>query len=342
MHGVWQRVVDHFGLRDVPRETPEVTSQDVVDKGRTDLTLRWNESRDVVLELKVGAPPGERQVLDYLESGKHVLVVAKLRPHYTIAPVDGCRYLGAITWGDLREVEWPEAPVPWFQLLHLIDKMGVAMKRVDLSGLTAMASSWDSWEVVEQWTEAAADEVCKLLTSPSATWVPKEKKRIGSYQRYRIYGRWIWPTPWRGWDSLLGCLGLFMGRPPQARSTVDGAPDLFLSLRLNPNSALARSLPADEKLKVAVGAWKSLPRAGVMREAPLPDSQWEFLRCRSSSLLLVQAEEPEKEFVGWARARATELVDAGIMRRLAELDGECRERGGLPEVKEGPDGTEPG
>jgi hypothetical protein len=55
---VFPRLMDHLGWK-VPSGMPEVTTQDRIDGGRTDIALKWENGHRLVIELKVGEAPGE-------------------------------------------------------------------------------------------------------------------------------------------------------------------------------------------------------------------------------------------------------------------------------------------
>ena len=321
--GTWARIVDRTSL-DVPRDDPELLAQEVVAEGRTDITLRWPGRNALVLELKQGLPPDEKQIRQYLESERDVVAVAKYRRFYDVLRLGGFQYRGLVTWRDIRDLDWIGAPRAWKQLHALIDEMGVAMQRVTLGSLTAMVSSWDAWGALEAWAENATNQVAKELSLPGGTrWVTRDRRRTQTYQRHQLYARWLWTHPWRGGDrQLTGLCGLFVGRTPHAPVRIEGAPDLFLSLRSDPAGDVGRRLEKDEKLRKLIDKWRTRADDGVLREAPLPDSQWEFLRVRCSAVELLRSDRPDLAFAEWAAARAKELVSGGVIGRLVELEAE--------------------
>jgi nucleoside phosphorylase len=319
--GVWGRVAEHAGFN-APREDPRVTTQDRVDDGRTDVSLHWPGQVDVVLELKQRDPPSPEQVSRYLAACKHVAVIARSPARYNRG-FNGTpgRYLGCVTWGHLRALDWKSTPRAWRQLQWLIDEMGVAMSRVSLAQLSGVMSSWSAWHVMEEWAIAGAEAARNKFSTDNLTWVTKDTKKGKTYDRWQHYSRWLWARPWRGNGmSPTALCGFFAGRVPHALPLVDGSPDLVLVLRANPEGDVGQKLRSDPSFAAVRDAWLAGSTPQIYREAPLPDSNWEFLRVRSSALALLQASNPDTAFTEWAAARAQELVDAGVMHALGDLE----------------------
>lgn len=240
--GVWEKLHQHLGLSpEIPSNSPKVSTQETVEEGRTDITLRWSNAYSLNLELKIDDPPGKDQIERYLRSGVDVLAIARLPSHIDVQEVNGRKYRGVVTWSQFRKLEWIEAPLEWRQLLHLLDVTGVVMKKVDRTELEGIIRSWDTWDTLQEWSRKGMEAVLEVLHEADLNWVYKEKKR----QRVRVdmtHQRivwWMWHPPWQD-DSLAIYSGLFMGRPKEAKNDPvlePGFPDLMLAFHVDPDSA---------------------------------------------------------------------------------------------------------
>lgn len=127
--GVWEKVLAHLNFSsELPRDLPRVSTQEIVEEGRTDITLRWPNEYSLNLELKVDDPPGKGQIDRYLRSGSDVIAIARLPGHVDVQELNGHKYLGLLTWSYLRKLDWENAPLEWRQFLRLLDVMGVVVK----------------------------------------------------------------------------------------------------------------------------------------------------------------------------------------------------------------------
>lgn len=316
---VWRRFVAKVGWATIDgwacvAAPPSVTTQEAVTDGRTDITLRWQGHAPIVLELKVHDPPTAAQVDAYL-AGAHVAAIARFTAHVPVRGHPTHRWLGVVPWQRLRELDWPEAPLVLHQLHHLIDTLGVAMPRIHLHALSGMLASWDAWNTFDGWALRAAHAVADLWRPAGLTLVTRDRKQGRIEERYQRFAYLLWRNPWSG-DVCLGAFaGLYMGRP-LAPTLVDGLPDLLLALHVSPTSAVARALQQDALFATGAAAW--LARGGeVAREQSPADSTWEFVRARTSVLSLLSAADQQQAFQEWFRARAAELVDDGVVARVA-------------------------
>lgn len=331
--GVWSHVAAHAGF-DAPIDDPRVTTQDGVEDGRTDISLHWSGRPGIVLELKRNGPPTPDQVQRYIDAGKHVVVVARLPARYGRGFDESRgRYLGCVTWGQLRALDWQQSPRPWRQFLSLVDEMGAAMNRVSLAQLTSVLTSWPAWDILEQWSVLAAESAAEAISDSKLTWVTKETKKTKTFYGWQYYARWLWAKPWRGNGiSPTALCGFFVGRPPQSPVLVEGAPDVVLLLRANPEGDVARKLKSDPSYVAARDRWLADSTAEVFREADPADSKWGILRVRSSSLILLQASNPDAALADWAVARVGELVDSGVMDALGAVELALRGSSSAPPV----------
>jgi hypothetical protein len=175
--GVWEKLHQHLGLSpDIPSTSPdEVSTQEVVEEGRTDITLRWSNGYALNLELKAGDPPTKDQIERYLRSGLNVLAIARLPEHKGVPAVGACKYFGLITWSRLRNLEWSEAPLEWRQFLHLLDATGVVVKNVDYVELEGIVRSWDTWDKLEAWSRQGAAAVEEQFRNKKLPWASRSK-----------------------------------------------------------------------------------------------------------------------------------------------------------------------
>jgi len=318
---VWRRFVARVGWASIDgwghvAEPPVVDTQEEVTGGRTDVTLSWPGQTPIVLELKIHEPPSVGQVETYLAHA-HVAAVAK---HVTHLPVNAHaphRWLGVVPWQRFRELDWPGAPLGLHQLHHLIDALGVAMPRIHLHALSGMLASWDAWNTFDGWSLHAAHVAAEAWSPAGLALISREKRQLPIDSKHERYAYLLWRNPW-SWDVQLGAhVGLYMGRPATP-TLVEGLPDLLLTLHVNPASAIARSLQADPHFGAATEAWLRRGRGPeATREVSPPDSKWEFVRARSSVLNLLAADDQQKAFNDWFRARAAELVEDEIIACIA-------------------------
>ncbi|KYF89937.1 hypothetical protein BE17_17460 [Sorangium cellulosum] len=323
---VLRRLADHLHWS-LPEGDPRISTQEVVAEGRTDVTLTWPKASSsepvyqLVLELKANAPPNQGQVEKYLRDGADVVGVARFQRPANIVVPGGGRFLGIVTWRRIRDFWREGAPLPLRQLHHLLDATGVTMPNITLPGMTSLVSSWTAWGIFREWSLRAAAEVAGDLKKAGHTWVLRSgnKGKRGFDERYERYAARLWPPPMRG-DWLYLFVGLFVGRDNDPVS-VEGVPDLFLALHVDPDKSMGQLLQKDAKLAAAVAKWKK--RSGnVLRE--FRPGEWEVLRARTSALELVQSAEQETEFLAWMRARAKEWVDDGILAIVAKADAATR------------------
>lgn len=318
---VWRRFVAKVGWATLDgwahvTAPPTVDTQEEVTGGRTDITLRWVGHTPVVLELKIDDPPLAQQVETYL-AGAHVAAVAKYVAHLPVRGHATHRWLGVVPWQRFRELDWPGAPLVLHQLHHLIDTLGVAMPRINLHALSGMLASWDAWNTFDGWSLRAAHTVIQTWAPAGFALVTRNKRQPPIESKYQRYAYLLWRNPW-SWNVQLGAfLGLYVGRPT-APTLVEGLPDLLLMLHVSPTSAVATALQRDAAFGAAVSKW--LARGGEVTREHLPaDSKWEFLRARASVLPLLGAPDQQQAFQDWFKARAAELVEDGIVARVAAV-----------------------
>ncbi len=323
--GVWERLHRHLQLsNDVPSTLPIVSTQDVVEEGRTDICLRWPNEYRLTLELKIDNQPEKHQVERYQRSGSDVIAIARL-PGYIDAPeINGRKFFGSFTWSYLRKLDWDNSPLVWRQLLRLLDATEVIVKNVDRAELEGIVGSWDTWDTLQEWSQNGMEAVHGVLQIAGMNWVYKEKKR----QRVRVdmtHQRlvwWMWTPPWND-DCLALYAGFFMGRNKEGEQDPvleRGLPDLMLAFHIDPNSPRGKLLRKDSALQKAIKRWTSrVPLGSERREPRLDGHQWEVIRCRETARLITEAPDPGMKMVDWMRDRAQEWVDDGIVQRITEL-----------------------
>jgi len=323
--GVWERLHRHLNLsNDVPSTLPIVSTQDVVEEGRTDITLRWPNEYSLNLELKVDDPPGKGQIERYLRSGSDVIAIARLPGHRAVQELDGRRHLGVVTWSHLRNLEWNDAPLEWRQFLHLLDAMGVVVKKVEYTELEGLVRSWTTRDKLEDWSKRGMLAVQQLIEKEKLPWACKDKagQRVKVDASHQRLVWWISHLPWQD-DALAIYAGFFVGRVREGKPdpVLEGnLPDLMLSFHLNPESPRGRRVRGDADLQKAIEKWTSRAATGsVVREPRLDGSTWEIIRCRESSRILLEAPDPGVKVVEWMEQRTKEWIDDGIVHRITEL-----------------------
>jgi hypothetical protein len=329
---VWARLVDHLDWGQlVPREAPQVSTQDVVADGRTDIRLTWPEALPLVLELKVTDPPTVAQMSTYLATGVRVAAVATYPARIPVAPEHMGRFLGVITWRRIRDLDWPGAPLILRQLHHLLDRMEVAVPQLTLPTLTGMVASAPAWDTLDAWSywsiQAVRDVFAQAGMPCEQKDTPKGRARIeDAHQRYAY---WLWPPPWRA-DMFSFVAGLFLGRPLDPLC-IDGMPDLLLAIHVQPESPLGQALRSDSLFRQAVMAWVEQDTEPEQREYRPIDGVWEIVRARASSVALLRAPDQGGALVAWMSACANAWVAHGIIARLAELERQTRPATGTGE-----------
>lgn len=327
---VLRRLADHLHWS-LPEGSPDISTQDVITEGRTDITLTWPDGRGsglayrLVLELKVDVPPDRMQVEKYLRDGADVVAVARFARPANIAVSGGGRFLGVVPWRRIRELWWDGAPLPLRQLHHLLDATRVAMPNITLPGLTGLVSSWSAWGVFREWSLHAAEAVAADFAEAGHTWVWRQGKkgRIGFDESNERYAARLWPPPMRG-DWLYLFVGIFVGREGDP-VLIEGVPDLFFALHVDPKKVMGQRLQKDANLQAAVDKWKG--RAGNVHREYWP-GEWEVLRARASALELVQSTDQPDAFLAWMRARAKEWIEDGVLGLVAQIDADTRKAAG--------------
>lgn len=324
-HGVWEKLHAHLRLsNDIPNDFPNVSTQEVVEEGRTDITLRWSNGYSLVLELKIGDSPGKDQIARYLRSDSDVIAIARLPGHKAVHELDGRKHLGVFTWSNLRQLDWENAPLEWRQLLRLLDATGVVVGKVNTTELEGIVQSWNAWDKLEVWSQKGMLAVQQLLEKEQLPWAWKDKagQRVKVDSSYERLVWWISHQPWQD-DSLAIYAGFFVGRVRNAKldAVLNGnLPDLMLSFHVNPESPRGQRIRTDPQLQNALAKWTSRAATGsVAREPRLDGITWEVIRCRESSRILVDARDPGTKVVEWMEQRAMEWIEDGIVQRITEL-----------------------
>ncbi len=307
---VWpqlRRLAGWFELPETPQES--VTSQEPVQGGRTDVLLRWASGESLVIELKAWAPPPDVATLaTYSSPGHRVTVIA---PHPTVYPAP---VLPMLTWARLRALPWPDPPLIWEQLCHLMEAVGVVMPRLELPAIVGLLPTWTAWDLLDGWTRPAVEEVARLLSDAGWSCVVKEGKREEPVEdNHQRYGLWAWPTPRRD-DEWLGVFcGIYRGND-RRDVLVPGVPDLRLMVHVNPEHATSIALRSDPVFVAAAKTW-AVPSGGVTRQ--YDPKSWVLLDARESLVVLAPAEDQPRAFRDWMLARARELVASGLVSKLA-------------------------
>ena len=286
--------------------------------------MRWANEYSLNLELKVGDAPGKDQIERYLRSGIDVLAIARLPERIDVQAINGRKFLGLVTWSQLRNLQWPEAPLVWCQFLHLLDVMGVVVKKVEYTELQGIVQSWNAWDILEAWSKKGMVAVQQLIEKEKLPWAYKDKdgQRVKVDSSYERLVWWISHQPWQD-DALAIYAGFFVGRLRDAKPDPvlhDSLPDLMLSFHVNPESPRGKLIRTDPQLQNALAKWTSRAATGsVVREPRLDGSTWEVIRCRESSRILLEAPDPGTKVVEWMEQRAQEWIDDGIVQRITKL-----------------------
>lgn len=281
---------------------------------RTDIELCF-DARWVVLELKFGAPPDKRQIERYAaaEDVYAVVIVAASRPGY-----DAPKLGGAVTWRELLEIPWADAPLPWQQLRALVRTMGLLMPPIDHHALKGLQASWEVPEELERWTKRAAETVRAQMTRKDLGFVLSEggrDTRNTSWKHRRLATR-VWPVGWGHAPWACVFVGFFFGRPGDP--VLDGEyPDLLLTWHTDFESPLGRALGADAALRAGADRWIARVGDAVQREQWFHPGAWELLRARTSSRHLAESENPQAAFQDWVVQRLSEWEADGIIDALS-------------------------
>lgn len=308
----WPRVRALAGWFELPEEAPEsVATQNAVPGGRTDITLRWAGGTSLAMELKAWDPlPTDDKLELYAKTGHRVTVIAPFARAYS-AP-----FLPMLTWARLRALTWPDAPLIWEQLCHLIDAIGVNMPRLEVPAIVGMIPAWNVRDTLEAWIRPAVSAVRKTLEKGGWPCVIKDGAREErTRDEYGRFGLWAWPAPWIEKEYLGVFCGIYRGSDGRD-VLVPGVPDLRLMVHLNPEHATAAALRSDPALVSAAATW-AVSSGGVSRQYDV--EAWYLFDARESLIVLASVADQEVAFREWMVARAAELVDAGIVARLAAV-----------------------
>lgn len=304
----WTRMVRHFGW-DLPATRPRVSTQDHVEKGRSDIRLTFPDGRLVVLELKAGPAPTLHQMYKYADGA--VVIGIATSPRVYPTP----QLVGSTTWGDLRNLPWIDPPLPWRQLVHLADAVGVTMPPVDAAALTGLLASYAAVDTFTTWTQHAADDVAAALNKGGATFGTREKKGGHRFDEraHRRQVSWTWPRPWKSHPFAGIINGLFFGRP-EVPVLAAGLPDLMLTWQCKPGEPLHLALAEDTRLAAAARQWAARPNNGTLR-LWLPGN-WALIHARRSSAALLGQPEADKTYLDWVGQLLSEWEEDGISDRL--------------------------
>jgi hypothetical protein len=323
----WQRLANECGCTGhVPPGQPQISTQDSVDEGRTDIVLEWTTGYRLALELKTTEPPSTRQIERYLRSNVDVLAVAKLPASVNPELPAGRRFFGVKTWARIHEIDWEDAPLEVRQLHRLLEVTEVVVPKVSRAALEGLVTSWDIWDSLEAWSRKGLEAAQGALARGGFKCVQQDKARqhVKVDMTYQRLVWWMWPSPWQD-DSLAIYAGLYVGRDDDPLLAAP-MPDLVLALHLDPASRRGMRLRDDATWTEAAKRWSSRALDQSSRDFDPGPESWEILRCRASAQELVDADDPGAHMVHWMEARAQEWVDDGIVRRLSELLASTPER----------------
>jgi hypothetical protein len=309
---VWPRLRRLAGWPELPEGPPaSVTTQDRLPGGRTDIVLRWANGVSLVIELKAWDPlPTDGKLAHYASTGHRVTVIA---PHPTVYPAP---FLPMLTWARLRALVWPGAPLVWQQLCHLIEAIGVAVPRLEMPAIMGLVPAWTARDVLAGWARPALHAVQKQLIEGGWPCVLKggtREERVDD--AYNRFGFWTWPAPWKDGECLGVFCGIYLGNET-LDVLVSGVPDLRLMVHVNPQHSTAAALRSDPALVAPAASWAG-SSGGVTRQ--YDPENWCLLDARESLVTLAPAEDQALAFRAWMVARASELIGAGIVGRLAAV-----------------------
>ena len=307
--GVWPKFCRHAGWdKRLPLVPPTVTTQDSEDEDRTDVRLSWASGKSLIIELKAWTPLRKGQLDRYR---RRASLVAAIAPYPAYIEMSNC--LGVLTWQDVHLLDWADAPLPWRQLLNLIDAIGVAMPRVDLPALTGLVQSWNAYPALDSWILSARTGITAALREREFPCVltrttRKSNKLHSGWQRYVT---WIYPEVSREQGFRIQ-FGLFVGRP-DTPTLVPGLPDLVLCLHMNPKGKLSQGLADGSGFTEAVERWTG--RGGCREHR---HEAWERLMVRDSTVSLLQEPEDQgKLLVAWMVERSLEWADDGVLEAVS-------------------------
>ena len=316
----WRRFAVEAGCSDhVPPEQPEVTTQETVDEGRTDIIVQWPSGYRLAIELKAGQPPSPDQIERYLRSGLNVLAIAKFPASLKVEAPEHRRFFGVMTWARIRQIDWDGAPLEVQQLHGLLETTDVIMPTITRPALEGFLASWDLWGPMTTWSKKGLDVVQRIVTEGGFKCVQQDRARqhVKPDQDHHRLAWWTWPSPWS--DDYFGIYaGLYVGWPddPVLES---GVPDIVVALHLKPDAPRGVRLRQDAALNEAAKRWSLRTDPAITREFDPAPRTWEILRGRTSALHMLSASDPAAYMVQWMEACAIEWVEDGITRRLGEI-----------------------
>ncbi len=233
----------------LPQFAPSVRTQYSDAAGRTDIELSWPDQQSpvVILELKVSAPPTSEQIGRYL-TRENVLLVGigswsnedELRASLPIAEAD--RLLGVITWGQIRQLVWEEAPLEFRQLQYLLDAMGITMPRTDEQQLAGLRASLPLWTLLDNWIPAGLAAMRDICTAADvATTRPNGPSFENGWYAGRLSGVKGIPIELTLWGGLILHDESY---PP----LLEEFPDLTIHIEIDTRSPLSQLLQEDTLL----------------------------------------------------------------------------------------------
>jgi hypothetical protein len=316
----WQRFAREMACDGhVPPEQPEVSTQETVDEGRADIILEWPSGYRLAVELKVGEPPSPAQIERYLRSGLDVLAIAKFPASIDVETPGQRRFFGLRTWSQVHDIDWEDAPLEVQQLHRLLETTDVVMTKVTRSALEGIHASWDTWAPMAAWCKKGIDAIQRIVSDGGFKCVQQDRARqhVKIDEEHHRLAWWTWPSPWC--DDYFGIYaGLYVGWPDDPVLN-PGLPDLVVALHGKPDSPRGTRLREDALWTNAAKRWSTRKTDGLRREFDPAPRNWEILRCRTSTLSLLDANDPGAAMVKWMEACAREWVEDGITLRLGEV-----------------------
>jgi hypothetical protein len=318
---VWSQFISHFNWQNqLPQNMPAVRTQNAGAFGRTDIELSWAslDYPTLVLELKVIAPPTREQISRYLIRDDILIVgvgawsnAAELREG--LPNVQKKRLLDVVTWTQIRQLTWNEAPIELQQLHYLLDAMGVTMPRANEQQIRGLITSLPLWPMLDTWIPKGLSKVHRICTSVGmATTEPEHPGFENGWYAGRLDGQ----------SAILSELVIWGGLildDPSYPALSAGLPDLTLHLEINSENPLNQRLQDDADLTHAITSWiAAAPETEIRADHRAPE-EWGILSVRMSSAVLLSAADQQQTFVHWLRDSARSMAEHGILGQIVTL-----------------------
>jgi hypothetical protein len=324
---VWPALVGHLGwqLHDLPMISPQVQTQNRGAFGRTDIELTWpgTAAPTLIFELKVQAPPELEQVQRYLSRTDVQLVAIAVwsnadEVRAALSPAQANRFLGVVTWTQLRRLRLTEPVLVLRQLHRLLDVMGVAMTYIDREQLQSLVVSLPVWPACDTWITsglAAAQATC--TRAGFTVSAPRTPPRLD----HGWYAGWL-NLVFTGSEAGQLWAGLVFDDLAGLGSAA-ALPDLVLRLEIDTRLSFNKRLRDDALFAARLAAWASEAPLAEQRYCDQEYGEWGVLTTRASSATLIDVPDQREGFTAWVENVLGTWAQHGLLERLATLAQEA-------------------